>query len=172
MSQGSSAIPSQADYERREAQEFQRQLRRAEEDSLPEHREACAEFLEAMREQPDLIAERLEWLFDGSYGFGAQQAARRVLTSRGNRVAWLVQTLAAIEWRCPQRMAADAWKKLSVEERVCLDQAVRQVMRRYADRSHLATPHGRCAKSRTCIEHAVNKAVPSCKKREKGRKVP
>lgn len=36
-----------------------------------------------------------------------------------------------------------------------------------------AQPHGMCAYSRTCREHAANKEVPSCKKRgKKGRRTP
>lgn len=34
-----------------------------------------------------------------------------------------------------------------------------------------ARPHGRCATSRTCVEHVADRSVPSCK-RNRGRRVP
>ena len=37
--------------------------------------------------------------------------------------------------------------------------------RRIARAERATAPHGRCAMSRTCIEHAANRRVPSCKKR-------
>lgn len=35
-----------------------------------------------------------------------------------------------------------------------------------------AQPHGQCVNSRTCREHAANEAVPSCKRRGRGRRQP
>jgi len=113
-------------YEMREAQEFQSTLREVDRAPLAERKEACAEFLEAMRHSPDLVAERIGWLLDGNYGYGSMQAAKRVIkgSSRMNKAAQLTHMVAALEWRCPARMAAQAWKALSSSEKKALDRAV------------------------------------------------
>lgn len=116
---------SDYEYERREAQEFQRQLREPDRDSLQERRESCAEFLDAMKNRPDVVAERVDWLLAGNYGYGAMKAAREVVSrTRMNREAWLVHTVAAVEWKCPQRMAIASWKKLSPAEKAALSREV------------------------------------------------
>ena len=121
-------METQDDYEEREAREFRRQLRDAE--TNPSRRVDCGHFREQMAADPALIAERIGWLLSGSYGWGAMQAAKRVLASpRTNRVAWLVQTVGAIEWRCPQRSVIAAWKKLSPAEKRALDAAVKREIR-------------------------------------------
>ena len=122
------SIPSQEEYERRAAQEFQRQLREA--DKNPSRRADAKHFGEQLAADPDLIAERIGWLLNGSYGFGAMKAAERVVANtRMNRHAWLVQTIAALEWQCPQRSAIAAWKKLTRDEKRALDAAIKRELR-------------------------------------------
>ena len=79
-----------------------------------------------------LVAERIGWLLDGAYGFGAMSAAKRVLGSRrANRVAWLVQTIGAVEWRCRPASVIAAWKKLSPAEKRALDAAVKRAIKEH-----------------------------------------
>lgn len=112
------------EYEMREAAEFHRQMSAADKGSLSERKEACKAFSEAMRD-PELVAERISWLLDGNYGYGAMQAAKRaVANKRMNRAAVLTHMIGAIEWQCPARMAAQAWKKLSRDEQKALDKAI------------------------------------------------
>ena len=113
-------------YEMREAQEYQRQLRDVEKAPLADRKEAAEAFLEAMKD-PALVAERISWLFDGNYGYGAMQAAKRVLgmSARANKAATLTQMIAALEWRTPPRLAVQAWKKLSSAQKAALDKAVK-----------------------------------------------
>jgi hypothetical protein len=112
-------------YEQRERQIFHSDLTAVDRASLSDRKESCALFTEIMREQPDLVAERIGWLLDGNYGYGAMQAAKEVLKhKRMNRRAWLTHTIGALEWRCPQRMAIEGWKKLTAAEKKALDRAV------------------------------------------------
>jgi hypothetical protein len=119
------AIPSQREYEEREWREFQRQLKDAEGGSLSERREACQSFFEVMRDDPDLVGQRIGWLLDGNYGYGSYKAAHQTLTHvRMNRAAWLTNTIGALEWMCPQRMITQAWKRLTPEQKSRLQRAV------------------------------------------------
>src|SRR3990167_3089706 len=113
-----SRIPSQHEYEQREAQEFHRHLTEVEKAPLTDRKEACANFLYAMQHNPDIIGERIGWLIDGNYGYGAMKAARRIAEAGGrtNKAAQLTHLVAAFEWKCPPRLAVAAWKKLTAEQ--------------------------------------------------------
>lgn len=128
------SIPSQAEYERRERQEFIKNLREVDADwkrlPLAERRTEETKFHEAMAHDPSLVAERIGWLLDGSYGKGAYDAAHEVLAStRMNREAWLTHTIAAAEWQIPQAAAIRAWKKLTDLQQAALDTHVRRAMK-------------------------------------------
>lgn len=116
------------DYERRL---FQKELREAEEGSLAERRESCQEFFETIRDNPEIIGERVSWLLDGTMGYGAKLVSREVLARpRSNRAAWFTQVIAALEFKCPQRMSVAAWKRLSPRERETLLRHVERAMSR------------------------------------------
>ncbi len=113
-------------YETNEAQIFRREMAEIERASLADRKEAAAAFLDAMKTDTDHIAEQIEWIFNGSYGYGAMQAAKRIARNkRGNRNAQLNQMVAALCWRCPAKMAAAMWKKLSSSEKSVLAEAIR-----------------------------------------------
>ena len=121
----SSGTPSQAEYERRELSDAQRKLAELRRAPLSERKEAQAEFLKAMRDDPDLVAERIGWLLGGNYGYGSKLLAQRVLGSpRMNRSAALTQMIGAFEWMTPEDMVRAAWKKLSAGEKAALERAV------------------------------------------------
>jgi hypothetical protein len=117
--------PSQADYERRELTEAQSKLNELRRAPLSDRKEAQAEFLKAMRDNPELVEERIGWLLGGSYGYGPMVLAKRVLgNTRMNRSAALTQMIGAFEWMTPGDMAIAAWKKLSAGEKAALERAV------------------------------------------------
>jgi hypothetical protein len=120
------SIPSQYEYEMREFHEFQRQMREAE--TNPSRKADCAHFAQQMAADPGLIAERIGWLIDGSYGYGAMQKAKQVLgmSARANKAAQLTHMIGALEWRCPPRMTIVAWKKLTPAQKKALDRAVKK----------------------------------------------
>ncbi len=121
-------MDSSAEYENRMLQEAYRAEQEVEKAPLSDRKEAQAEFLEALKD-PALIAERIGWIIDGSYGYGQMVKAKRVVASpRMNREAALVHLVAVYEWRCPARMSVDAWKKLTPAEKKMLSKAVQIVI--------------------------------------------
>jgi hypothetical protein len=111
----------QQEYERRELDRAIHEERQIEGAPLSERKENQQNFFKAMRDDPAVVAERLGWLFNGSYGKGAQLRALQVLASpRMNRQAALNQLTGIYEWRCPGRMIVDAWKKLSPAQKQTL----------------------------------------------------
>ena len=120
-----SGAPSQAEYERRELTEARNKLTALRRAPLADRKEAQAAFFEAMRDDPKLVAERLGWLLNGSYGYGSMLMAKQVLASpRMNRSAALTQMVGAFEWMTPEDMVRAAWKKLSASEKAALERAV------------------------------------------------
>lgn len=117
-------------YEMREAQEYHRQLGEVEKAPLHERKEAAKEFYDAMANNPDIVGERVGWLLDGNYGYGAMKAAERVMaqSARANKRATLTHMVGAVEWRCPARMTMAMWKKLSAAQKAALDREVQRAM--------------------------------------------
>lgn len=101
------------EYEAREAADHRRFLAELDRGSLAERIEARNEWREAMERYRDTIAERIGWLFQGSYGKGAMDEAHRIAAQkRGNREAAMGQLIAAVEWMCPASEARKAWHQL------------------------------------------------------------
>ena len=126
-----SGTPSQAEYERRELSNARNRINKLHRAPLADRKEAQAEFLEAMRDDPELVAERLGWLLAGHYGDGEKLLAKQVLGSpRMNRSAALTQMIGAFEWMTPEDMVRAAWKKLSAGEKAALESAVQGAIAR------------------------------------------
>jgi len=127
----SSGVPSEADHERRELASAHKRLVDLRRAPLADRKEAQAAFLETMRDEPDLVAERIGWMLGGSYGHGEKQVAMRVLKNpRMNRSASLTQLIGAFEWQSPEDMSRAAWKKLSKREQAALERAVQAAIKR------------------------------------------
>ena len=125
-----SRIPSQYEYELREATEARSRLAKLQRQPLADRKEAQASFFEAMRDQPELVAERVGWLLDGNYGYGEMILAKRILKSpRMNRSAALTQMIGAFEWMSPEDMVRAAWKKLTKSQQAALEKAVQATLR-------------------------------------------
>jgi hypothetical protein len=126
----STRIPSEVEYEAREVALVQREMAELERAPLSERKDAAQAFYETMRDDPARVAERIGWIIDGNYGRGHYIMARRILASpRMNRAAALTNIAAAAEWRCPQRMVAAAWKKLTSPQKKMLDAAIQVVIK-------------------------------------------
>lgn len=123
------AIPSQAAYEANELREFQAKLREVERAPLRERQEDAQEFASTLRTDPELIAERIGWLFDGNYGYGSYVTARRVLRSRMNKEAWALITVAAVEWRTTNVYARKAYNALSASEKAHINRLIDREIR-------------------------------------------
>lgn len=121
----SSGLPSPTEYERRERSEAHQKLTEVERAPLADRKEAAAAFLEAMREYPEIVGERVGWLLRGNYGYGSKLMARQILQSpRMNRSAALTQMVAAFEWSSPSAMTRASWKKLTKGQQAALERAV------------------------------------------------
>lgn len=119
-------MSSSHEYEMREFREYQKQIHEIERAPLADRKEACANFLHAMAHDPERVGERVGWLLDGNYGYGAMKQAKQVLArKRMNRPAALTHMIAALEWRCPGAMAAKVWHKLTPTQKAALDKAVK-----------------------------------------------
>lgn len=111
---------SRAAYERDEARRFRAQLDQVEKAPLSERKEGRDQWAGALR-TPEIVAERIGWLLNGSYGRGSYCAALVVIGNpRMNVKAWLGATIAAIEWRCPGAYARAAWKTLTPDQQTTL----------------------------------------------------
>ena len=118
-------IPTQKEYEEREAREFLRQQSAPELLTKAEKSEARKEFAAAMAHTPALVADRVSWLLAGSYGYGSYQAARRVAVNvLMTREAWMVQIIGALEWQCSRAATRSAWKELTKAQQQALNAAV------------------------------------------------
>ena len=117
-------MQTEQEYQARERQQLFSELRDVEAAPLSERREARTEWAEALTD-PSLIGERVESLLAGSYGKGAYDYARELLThKRANVVAQIGILIAALEWRCSSGFARQAWNKLP---RVQRGKAVREI---------------------------------------------
>jgi len=112
------------EYEINEARKLARQLAEVSDAPLSERREARKEMFEAMGETPEVVAERVGWLLNGSYGWGACRMAKRIMDGRGNKPAALVQLVGALEWRCPENFTREAWNGLKKSAQVRLNKLV------------------------------------------------
>lgn len=114
-------------YEMRELAMFRKQMEETEKLPLAERKANAVEWYKDLSENYMMVAERVGWLLNGSYGKGSFDSACRVLASpRMNQVAWCAITIANLEWRCPAKFAIQAWKKLPVEKRYLVNEAIRQ----------------------------------------------
>jgi hypothetical protein len=119
-------MPDRA-YEMRELQEARRAEQEVDRAPLSERKENMQSFYESMRDEPETVAERIDWVLTGNYGYGQMLVARQA-TKRTNRPALFTQLVGVYEWRCPRRMAVDAWKKLTKVEQAKLQLAVEAVV--------------------------------------------
>lgn len=106
-------------------------IARVEKAPLAERKASAEEFYRDMKQDPALIAERIDWLLEGHFGEEAYRHAREVLgRPRMNREAWLIQTIGTLEWSSPQRFSILAWKKLSPPEKARLHTEIQKVLKR------------------------------------------
>jgi len=121
-------IPTHAQYVARERDLLYRKIRDCESQSLVDRRAARADWAEAML-NVELIETRVHWIFEGCYGWGACDRALAIREGRGNRIAALGQLLAALDWNCPPREAASAWKALKPAQCLAVDRAIARAMK-------------------------------------------
>lgn len=113
-------------YEANEAAIFIRDRNRACEGTKAEIKAAALEFADAMANNPAIVAERIGWLLNGSYGRGSYDAACRVAKNpRMNREAWLVQVIGSLEWMAREVDTRKAFNAMTDAQKAILNSAVR-----------------------------------------------
>jgi hypothetical protein len=118
----------------RDFQEYLSTIDDVEKAPLAERKENAAEWERDIKDA-SLIAERIDWLLDGSYGYAPYWKALQVLESpRMNRVAALSIMIAMFEWRTPQRLAIAAWKKLTPKQQETLKTAIQNIIDDHFDK--------------------------------------
>lgn len=114
---------SQAQYESNERARLAIQIARVESASLIDRRAGRDSLAEALT-VPGLIEERLRWLFEGCYGYGAMMKAREIAASKMNRPAALMQLLGAVEWQCPGSMTRALFNAMAPADQQALNTAI------------------------------------------------
>lgn len=123
------SIPTQEQYEQNERAKLVAQLQAVERAPLQDRREAQADLAKTMASDPALIGERIGWLIEGCYGYGACLAAKGFLEFKGNREAGLMGLLAALEWGCPLAYTRLGWHSLSKQQKRDLSAAIAEGMK-------------------------------------------
>lgn len=127
-------------YEQTELNRHRSELRAIENAPLHERKESRQEFsdyltliqLPISNESIDDFAERVQWLIDGNYGYGAMQAAKRILEAkRSNRNAQLFQQIAALEFRVTQRDANSVWNSLPADIQTAINSRLSAIVAAY-----------------------------------------
>lgn len=110
----------------RELSDLSARLTEIERAPLSDRREAYIQFAQTARDNPRIIADRVGWLLNGSYGYGAYWRAWQIATSsnRNNKPAQLCQLIAAVEWGCTAADCRKAYKALSPAQQVTLTDAI------------------------------------------------
>lgn len=123
----------QREYERQELENYNAMILRAERAGLDERGEARREWAEALQDA-ELIAERVNWMIGGSYGYGAYIRARDIARRpRMNRAARLGIMIAALEWGCPGAFARSAFTALSADQQAAVTAAINREIKHFLD---------------------------------------
>lgn len=123
------------DYVDSERREYARRLVEIERAPKADKLEAAAEFAKALTEHPWVIVERMRWMLEGHYGYGAAEAANRVLTAskKANKKAMLFQMIGRLEWSCPVYCINKAWKGISAEAQAAVKELIDQEIAEYME---------------------------------------
>jgi hypothetical protein len=115
-------IPTQAEYEQREAELLAQKLRVLSEAPKNDRHERANAWLEAMRKDPKIVAQRVGWLIDGNYGYGSYMRVQDIWRApRADKISALRNLVGALEWLCPLSTAMTMYEKLTKKERETLN---------------------------------------------------
>lgn len=76
-----------------------------------------------------LVAQRIEWMLDGNYGFGAYLICQDIMKNyRMNRIAALSQMIGGLEWQCSALEARKAYLSLDAAAQDRINAAIQAVI--------------------------------------------
>lgn len=123
-------VADEAAYQKRTEAEYKRDLAKAQRGTKEEKEAAAKLWLEHAKTSPELVAERIDWIFDGSYGYGACVVAWKLLDSGRLIVHLLLPIVAGLEWMVPTELSMEAIGKLDSDELTALHAEVHKVLDR------------------------------------------
>ena len=86
--------------------------------------------------RPWRIADEVDHLLAGNYGYGAKVLSRRIADNpRMNRTAGLAILVAALTYGCDRYYAVKAYKNLSSDQKNALNEAIDQAIEEYEQQS-------------------------------------
>jgi len=124
-------IPTQKEYEEREIKMYFRQLEGVEKSSKQDRIYGFKSMLETVKNDPAIIAERITWILNGSYGFGAYIMSKRILKETKNPNYHLFHILAHLEYLTSDYYASKIYRSLSKQEQDNLNELVTQEIDEY-----------------------------------------
>ena len=83
-------------------------------------------------ESAELIAEKVGWILDGSYGYGEQQIALNALEQRNPNPS-LYHLIASLEWNIGEYYSRKAWKNTPVDKQKAINEAITAEIQYYKD---------------------------------------
>ena len=100
---------------------------------MEKQREAKQEFLETLITKPNVIVERMTWLFNGTYGDGYQIIANSYFnrSKRFNIQDRLLELIAIAEYRCPSRQARQAYNSLTEIQKALFNLMVNRIIKNH-----------------------------------------
>jgi hypothetical protein len=118
-------MSTQKEYHDRELRAFANQVTAAERLPRADKAENRAALIECWIQNPAIFAERINWVLNGSYGYGTMVKAIQIADNkRLNRTAGLSQLTALAEWNVTADNSRKAYLTLTTEQRATLDALV------------------------------------------------
>jgi hypothetical protein len=109
-------------------------VKRVEAAPLQDRIDARNDYMKDMRDNPEIVGERIGWLLDGNYGKEEMERGIKIVDSpRMNRIAALSSMIAVLEWSCTPVGAIAAWKKLTPEEQSKVDGEIAKTIKKFED---------------------------------------
>lgn len=107
-----------SEYHKNEMKRFQVEVAEHSKASRAEFIERMGKLRECWTDYPEIFGERVNWVFNGSYGYGAMVHAIRIAegSKRANRAAALSQLTALVEWQLPENYTRKVWKTLTTDQ--------------------------------------------------------
>lgn len=127
-------LTEKAAYEAREIDRHLAEMHNLEKCSLAHKRDAKAKFLDAIVSDPELIAERVDWLLAGHYGHGAYLLAHKQVSTEA-AVEGLLMMIAQCEWMCTKKWASLAFTEAGPDRIALLIATLGPVLKRHREES-------------------------------------
>lgn len=106
---------------KRHLNSFYNDLSRAEFGTIEDKNKSLHNFINDVKQNPEMVAETIGWLLRGHYGQGAYISAWTFINARYEKCfEWLVEVTARLEWSVPRSYLLSIWSSLSKEEKIRL----------------------------------------------------